>query len=90
MSVADAVRKELEGFPPELRDSGTAAVAVAMAEKIDTGKGSPSECAKVIVDALKVLRDLAPPPEQKGKIVDIRAKQHERLRLRSGQGGSAA
>lgn len=83
MSVADGVRRDLEQLPEELRDSGLAAVALAMAERIDLGRGSPSECGKVVIDALARLRDLAPPKQEKSKLDDLTARRNARLARRA-------
>jgi hypothetical protein len=85
VSVVAGVERELERLPGELRDSGLAAVALAMAGKIDEGKGSPSECGKVVIEALTKLRELAPPEEKKGELHDIRSRR--RLRLAAGGPG---
>lgn len=79
MNVADAVRHELSELPDDLRESGIAAVAVALAERIDAGKGSPSECGKVVLDALTRLRDLSPPKQEKTKLDDLTARRRIRL-----------
>ena len=86
MSVVEGVERELERLPRDLRESGLAAVARAMAERIDEGRGSPSECGKVIIEALTKLRELAPPEEKKGQLHDI--KSGRALRLAKGSSGS--
>jgi hypothetical protein len=85
VSVVDGVENELGKLPVDLRESGLAAVARAMAERIDEGKGSPSECGKVVIEALTKLRELAPPEEKKGELHDLRAGRS--LRLASGGAG---
>lgn len=82
MSVVAGVERDLEQLPVDLRESGLAAVALAMAERIDAGRGSPSECGKVVIEALARLRDLAPPEEKKGELHDI--KSGRALRLAAG------
>lgn len=79
LSVVAAVEADIARLPEELRDSGLAAVAVAMAERIDGGKGSPSECGKVVIEALSKLRDLAPPEEKKGELHGIKSGRALRL-----------
>lgn len=86
MTVVEGVEWELSQLPDELRQSGFAAVALAMAERIDGGKGSPSECGKVVLDALSKLRELAPPEEKKGELHGIRSGRS--LRLAAGGAGS--
>lgn len=83
MSVAEGVDRDLARLPADLRESGLAAVAKAMATRIDEGKGSPSECGKVVIEALSKLRELAPPEEKKGQLHDI--KSGRSLRLASGR-----
>lgn len=84
MSVLAGIEQELQKLPEELRDSGLAAIARAMAERIDSGRGSPSECGKVAIDALTRLRELAP-EEVKADGIDDLAKQRVKRR-----GGAAA
>jgi hypothetical protein len=85
VSVVAGVEHELAKLPVDLRESGLAAVALAMAERIDAGKGSPSECGKVVIEALTKLRELAPPEEKKGELHGLRAGRS--LRLASGGAG---
>lgn len=79
MSVVAGVERDLEALPKDLRESGLAAVALAMARRIDGGQGSPSECGKVVIDALTRLRELAPPEEKKGQLHDIKSARTRRL-----------
>jgi hypothetical protein len=79
MSVLQGVESDLADMPDNVKNSGLAAVAVAMAERIDEGKGSPSECGKVLIEALTKLRELAPPEEKKGELHGIRATRNLRL-----------
>lgn len=84
MSVKAGVERELARLPEDLRDSGIAAVALAMAARIDEGRGSPSECGKVVLDALSKLREFAPTEEKKGLVHDIRSARRGRLRVAGG------
>lgn len=80
MSVREAVERDLAKLPDDLADSGLAATALAMADRIDGGKGSPSECAKALMQALEQLRDLAPAPEkEKDGLDDLSARRAARL-----------
>jgi hypothetical protein len=79
VSVVAAVEGDLARLPEDLAGSGLAAVALAMAERIDAGRGSPSECGKVLVDALLKLRDLAPPKQERTKLDELSAKRATRL-----------
>jgi hypothetical protein len=83
VSVVEGVERELQLLPEDLRSSGTAAVALAMAARIDGGKGSPSECGKVLLDALAKLRDLAPPKREPTRLDDLTARRHARLARRA-------
>lgn len=85
MSVKDAFDREFKKLPADLQDSGEAAIALAMASRIDEGKGSASECGKVAIDALTRLRDLAPPPLEKDEIDELEAR---RARRRAGGAGT--
>jgi hypothetical protein len=85
MTVVEGVDRDLANLPEDLRESGLAAVARAMAERIDGGKGSPSECGKVLIEALTKLRELAPPEEKKGELHAIRSDRS--LRLAAGSPG---
>lgn len=86
MSVLAGVEADIARLPVEMRDSGLAAIARAMASRIDEGRGSPSECGKVAIDALVKLRELAPPVEKKGKLYAINEGRNSRLA--EGQPGS--
>lgn len=79
MSVIDGVEHDLAALPEDLRESGTAAVAIALAERMDARKGSPSECGKVVIEALKTLRELAPPKQEVTRLDDLTARRRARL-----------
>lgn len=83
MSVLEGVEQDLARLPIDLQQSGLAAIARAMATRIDEGRGSPSECGKVAIDALVKLQDRAPAPEKKGALHDIKSERG--LRLVEGQ-----
>lgn len=79
MSVIEGVEHDLAALPEGLRKSGFAALALAMAERIDGGKGSPSECGKVLSEQLSKLRELAPPEAKKGAVDDLNERRARRL-----------
>lgn len=79
MSVVEGVERDLKGLPAGLRDSGLAAVAMAMAERIDEGRGSPSECGKVVLDALTRLRELAPPKRERTRLDELGDRRAKRV-----------
>jgi hypothetical protein len=88
MGLTDAVQRDVErlrGRDPILADSGLAALALEMASLIDERRGSPSECGKVLKDALAELRELAPAERKKDRIDDLAERRRERL-----AGGSGA
>lgn len=89
VSVADSVRAEVARLPADLRECALASVAVAMAEHIDAGRGSPSECGKVLVDVLVRLREMAPPKKEATRLDELSARRAARLE-RPGQAGAKA
>jgi hypothetical protein len=74
-----AVRTDLGGMPPEVQSSAEAATALAMASRLDSGDGSPSECAKALLAAMAKLRAMAPPEKKKGALHDIKSGRALRL-----------
>jgi hypothetical protein len=80
MSVLEGVEADLANLPEHLRDSGLAEVARAMAQRIDGGKGSPSECGKVVIEALGKLRDLSPPKREEDGVDELTKARVKRLR----------
>ena len=82
------VENDLARLPEELAESGLAEMARAMARKIDDGKGSPSECAKALMQALGELRQMSP-PERKRDTLDEINEQRQRRRA-AGRSGAAA
>lgn len=75
MSVVEAVEHDLAEMPAAIRNSIPAATALAMAERIDQGRGSPSECGKVLLEAWTRLRELAPPKREPSKLDELNAKR---------------
>jgi hypothetical protein len=77
---------------PELADSALAGLALAMADRIDSGRGSPSECGKVLIMALEQLRELAPAkqeaPDGITNIADAREKRRAGVATASDLPGS--
>jgi hypothetical protein len=89
MLVSEAVLRDLGRYPERLAESALAASALALAREIDTGSNSAtskSMCAKALQDALRELRELAPPEEKKGELHDIKSGRS----LRLAPGSSAA
>ena len=80
--MLEGIEKELATLPLDLAQSGTAAVARAMAERIDGGRGSPSECGKVLLHALETLRALAPPKKEADKLDDLAERRAKRIAAR--------
>ena len=84
MSVVEAVEHDLALMPDELRDSALAATALAMARRLDGGGGSPSECGKVLIQAMGELRELAPPKVERTAVDDLVARRRARLERSAG------
>lgn len=84
-----AVRRDLALLPKDLAGSGLAASAVSMAQAMDHPKCSftaRSMCRAGLADAMRELRELAPPVEKKGELHDI--KSGRALRLAAGKSGT--
>lgn len=81
--VVAGVERDIAKLPEELRESGVAATAIAMAEAIETGQGSRSECGKVLLDALDRLRALAPEEAAADGIDDLATARARRRRRSS-------
>ena len=79
MSAVAAVKRDLARMPTEIAESAEAATALAMASRLDNGGGSPSECAKALLDAKVKLRDLVPPEQRKGALDDLSTRRAKRL-----------
>ena len=80
MGIAmEGVERDLSVMPADIAGSGLAAIARVMAEKLDGGKGSPSECAKALMQALEQLRGLAPAKREFGELDALRAAREARL-----------
>ena len=80
MSVRERVERDLRELPENLRESGIAGVALAMADRIDDGRGSPSECGKVVLDALTRLQAMAPPKQEADRLDEVTRKRQQRRR----------
>lgn len=78
MSLVAAVEREIGRLPSDLADSAVAATALAMAERIDGRQGSPSECGKVLLQALETLRALAPPKQEMDELDELRERRKQR------------
>lgn len=83
--MVDATERDLERIrkrDPELADSALAASAVAMAYEIDhpyNSATSKSMCQARLAEAMKALRDLAPPEEAKDGIDQLAERRADRL-----------
>jgi hypothetical protein len=85
-AVEAAVKRDLSALPDDLAKSGLAASAVAMAQSIDHPGSSftaKSMCQARLADAMRELRELAPPVEKKGELHDIKSRRA--LRLATGE-----
>ena len=86
VTVTVGIQREIAALPDDLASSGLAAIALAMAERIDGRVGSPSECGKVAIQALEQLRALAPPKERPKNAID--ELKERRAKRRSGLSGT--
>lgn len=84
VTVAAAVGRELVEIrrrAPGAADSALAALALALAAEVDdpgNSATSKSMCAKVLVDALDRLRELAPAQEAGDRLDDLSARRQRR------------
>lgn len=82
--TAKAVRAELADLETRvagIKDSASAALAIAMAKRIDhpdTSASSAASCGRVLADALERLRALAPPAAETKPIDELRARRAKR------------
>ena len=74
-----AVERDLKRMPTDVAKSAEAAAALAMASRLDSGNGSPSECAKALLAAMGKLREMCPPDTERGELHDIRSGRAARL-----------
>lgn len=90
LTVVGSVRRDLAEIAkrsPELASSGFAATALALAREMDKDNSATSKsmCAKALVEALSLLRELSPPEQKRDGLDDLAARRAKRL-----NGGSAA
>ncbi len=86
--VVDAVTRDLAALPENLRTSGLATVALALARELEhphNSATSKSMCAGRIVDIMGVMRALAP-PERKADSIDEIAARRDAQRRAGGAG----
>lgn len=81
-SVVAAVKRDLQALPPELAESGLAASALTLARQLDHPKvpaNQKATCARALHEALRELRSLAPPKQERSKLDDLTARRQARL-----------
>lgn len=81
-AVEKAVFDELKAMPADLRGSGLAAAALALARDIDTPGNSAtsrSMCARELREHLDRLRELAPPKKERDRLDDLKDSRVARL-----------
>lgn len=78
-SAVAAVKRDLKTMPGQVAASAEAATALAMASRLDSGEGSPSECAKALLQAMAKLREMTPPDTERGQLHAIRSGRADRL-----------
>ena len=91
MGVEAAVTSELEAAGAV--ESSLGAAALSLARELDApgnSATSKSMCAKALVDVLKELRALAPPPEQEDEIERARKRRADRLARQAASGSSSS
>jgi hypothetical protein len=74
-----AVERDLKRMPADVAKSAEAATALAMASRLDSGDGSPSECGKTLLQAMAKLREMTPPDTKKGALHGIKSGRALRL-----------
>jgi hypothetical protein len=82
MSVVDAVNRDLEWMGGDLAETGLAATALEMARILDHPGSSPtskSMCARVLVDTLDRLRELAPEKDEGNQLDELSSRRAARL-----------
>lgn len=87
MTVVEAVEAELEKFG--VTASALGAMALSLARELDVpgnSATSKSMCAKALVDVLREIRALAPPPELEDEIERARQRRSTRLARASAPG----
>ncbi len=78
VSLVEDVQRQLDMLPNVAEEPALAGLALAMAEKIELGKGSASECALACMKALSELRALAPPVRKADGLDELDAKRVRR------------
>lgn len=81
MSAVAAVERDLARMPADVAQSTEAATALAMALRLDEGGGSPSECAKALLDARARLREMAPAKRERTRLDDLSDRRAKKLKL---------
>ena len=79
--VAQAVERDLAKLPEDLATSGLAALCLALAREIDNPNSATSKsmCARALLDAQIILRELTPTEEEQDDLDDLAARRSARL-----------
>jgi len=83
--LVEAIENDLDEIrrrAPEVADSAIAASAIAMATEMENpynSATSKSMCARVLIDSLDRLRELAPAPEGADRLDDLSSRRQARL-----------
>lgn len=80
-TVVEAVKADLKALPAHLAGSGLALSALSLADSLDHGETSPTAkaaCAKALLSTLAELRALAPAPEEKDELDELRTRKAAR------------
>jgi hypothetical protein len=79
--VEAGVAKDLKALPADLRGSGLAASALALARELDTAENSATSkamCARALAESLEKLRALAPPKQEADKLDELARRRARR------------
>jgi SpoVK/Ycf46/Vps4 family AAA+-type ATPase len=82
VGVVENVLRDIEKLGPEAAETGLAATALAVAQRLDdpgTSSTSVSMCSKSLIDVLRELRALAPPKIQEDRVDEIAQRRAYRV-----------
>jgi dissimilatory sulfite reductase (desulfoviridin) alpha/beta subunit len=82
--VYEAVKRDLAKLPEEIRESGLAASALALAKELDGMNSATSKamCSKALIDTWAAIRELAPKEEKKDGLDELKERRRRRQALR--------
>lgn len=80
--VVTGIERELKRLGPEARASALAALALSLGREMDSAQtraSAKSMCARVLLDTLNKLREIAPPQAKKDRVDELRKQRERRL-----------